>query len=70
MRPRDIVRTAVAIRLQSGGSYGNNRLEAEEIVVPMLAADGDDRPRLFEARVAVWSKDGRVHGEFLGGTLR
>jgi hypothetical protein len=71
MSPREIVRTAMAIRLQSGGSYSSNRLEAEEIMVPVLEAGDDvDHPRLFDARVAVWSEHGRLRGEFLGGALR
>jgi hypothetical protein len=66
MSPREIIRTALAIRLQSGGGFGASRAAAEEVVVPLLEADDDDAPpRLVQARVAVWSERGQLRGELL-----
>jgi hypothetical protein len=65
MTPRDFIRTAIAIRLQTGGAFGNEPHSADVIEVPSAEADEFGRCEMVTARVAVWSERGRVRGQLL-----
>lgn len=65
MKARDFIRTAIAIRLQTGGPFAIGPHSADVIDVPAAEPDQDGRLEMVTARVAVWSDRGRVKGELL-----
>jgi hypothetical protein len=65
MTPRDFVRTAIAIRLQSGGPFATAPHSADVVEVPSTDGGRAGQLEFVTARIAVWSERGRVKGQLL-----
>lgn len=64
MSERDLVRTAIAERLQGGDHFPSSRLGAEVVDLTGVK-EGADGPVLFTVRVALWAHRGRPTGQVL-----
>lgn len=65
MTTEDFIRTAIAIRLQTGGPFAAGAHTADVIEVPAAGPGDAGRLEMVTARVAVWSERGRVRGALL-----